>query len=118
MRYGCFVSDERPAWRKQLEQSFAELEALGKQVGSKLGEAAKDASHEAKKAWHELEPRLHELRTKVEGQLQDRSASASASQVGSQIGSKLREVGSDAAEQLEGVVAELRSSLKALRDKL
>lgn len=106
------VSDERPAWRKQLEQSFAELEVLGKQVGSKLGEAAKDASHEAKKAWHELEPRLTELRTRVEGQLQD------PSQVGSQLGNKLREVGSDAAEQLEGMVTELRSSLKALRDKL
>jgi ElaB/YqjD/DUF883 family membrane-anchored ribosome-binding protein len=114
------VSDERPAWRKQLEQSFAELEALGKQVGSTLGEAAKDASHEAKKAWHELEPRLHELRAKVEGKLQEHGQSPShvGSQLGSQLGTKLREVGSDAAEQLEGMVAELRSSLKSLRDKL
>jgi len=92
------VSDETPEWRKQLEQSFAELEALGKQVGGKLREAAKEASHEAKDAWHELEPRIGEVRTKVE--------------------SKLREVGGEATEQLEGMVAELRSSLETLRRKL
>jgi ElaB/YqjD/DUF883 family membrane-anchored ribosome-binding protein len=92
------VSDERPAWRKQLEQSLAELETLGKQIGSKLGEAAKDASHEAKEAWQKLEPRIGEVTT--------------------QVGSKLRETTSEAAEQLEGMVTELRSSLKALRDKL
>ncbi len=87
------VSDDRPAWRKQLEQSFAEIEALGRQVGSTLG-----ASHEAKEAWHKLEPRIEHVRGQVEG--------------------KLREVGGEAAEHLEGVVAELRSSLEALRKKL
>jgi ElaB/YqjD/DUF883 family membrane-anchored ribosome-binding protein len=92
------VSDERPAWRKQLEQSLVELETLGKQIGSKLGEAAKDASHEAKEAWQKLEPRIGEVTT--------------------QVGGKLHEVTSEAAEQLEGMVTELRSSLKALRDKL
>lgn len=92
------VSDERPAWRKQLEQSLAELETLGKQIGSKLGEAAKDASHEAKEAWHKLEPRIGEVTT--------------------QVGGKLREASGEAQQQLEGMVSELRTSLKALRDKL
>lgn len=96
------VSDERPAWRKQLEQSLAELETLGKQIGSKLGEAAKDASHEAKDAWQKLEPRIGEVTT----------------QVGGQIGNKLREASGEAQQQLEGMVTELRASLKALRDKL
>lgn len=96
------VSDERPAWRKQLEQSLTELETLGKQIGSKLGEAAKDASHEAKDAWHKLEPRIGEVTTQVSGQL----------------GTKLREASGEAQLQLEGMVAELRASLKALRDKL
>jgi ElaB/YqjD/DUF883 family membrane-anchored ribosome-binding protein len=92
------VSDDKPAWRKQLEQSFAEIEALGRQVGSTLGGAAKEASHEAKEAWHKLEPRIEHVRGQVEG--------------------KLREVGGEAAEHLEGMVAELRSSLEALRKKL
>ena len=96
--YGSGVSDERPAWRKQLEQSLAELESLGKQIGTKLGDAAKDASQEAKEAWRKLEPRIGE--------------------VTSQVGGKLREAKGEAAEQLEGMVSELRSSLKALRDKL
>jgi ElaB/YqjD/DUF883 family membrane-anchored ribosome-binding protein len=92
------VSDERPAWRKQLEQSLSELETLGKQIGSKLGEAAKDASQEAKEAWRKLEPRIGEVTT--------------------QVGGKLHETTGEAAKHLEGMVSELRSSLKALRDKL
>jgi len=114
------VSDDRPAWRKQLEQSFAELEALGKQVGSKLGDAAKDASHEAQDAWldawRKLEPRLGELRTKVQEQVG--GSIPSPDHVTDQVKTKLREVRSEAVEQLEGMVAELRSSLKALRDEL
>jgi ElaB/YqjD/DUF883 family membrane-anchored ribosome-binding protein len=96
------VSDERPAWRKQLEQSLAELETLGTQVASKLGDVAKDAgaeaAHEAKKAWHKLEPRIGEVRDRLRDELRD--------------------AGGEAAKQLEGMVAELRSSLKTLRDKL
>jgi ElaB/YqjD/DUF883 family membrane-anchored ribosome-binding protein len=92
------VSDDKPAWRKQLEQSFAELEALGKQVAGKVGHAAKDAGHEAKEAWRKLEPRIGEVQVQVRDKLQDATG--------------------EAVEQLEGMVAELRSSLKSLRDRL
>lgn len=92
------MTDERPAWRKQLEHSLSELETLGKQIGSKLGDAAKDASQEAKEAWRKLEPRIGEVTT--------------------QVGGKLHEATGEAAKQLEGMVSELRTSLKALRDKL
>jgi hypothetical protein len=98
----------------QLEQSLAELETLGKQIGSKLGEAAKDASHEAKKAWHELEPRIGEVTTQVGGKLHE----AFGAREGDDHEGPLARATGEAAKQLEGIVSELRSSLKALRDKL
>ena len=108
------VSDERPAWRKQLEHSLAELETLGKQIGSKLGEAAKDASHEAKEAWQKLEPRIGEVENQVGSKLRE----TFGPREGHEGESPLERVSSEVTEQIDNMVTELRSSLKALRDKL
>lgn len=88
------MSEQEPAWRKQLEHSLTELKTMGEQVGQQLGGAAKEVSEDAKEAWKKLEPRLGEAEV------------------------KLREATDDAVDQLKGMFGELKNSLRSLRDSL
>jgi hypothetical protein len=92
--------DAEPAGdiRTHLEATLRDLKALGTEIGRQVGASAKGATREvsedAKAAWAKLEPQLHAAEKELRG--------ATDAAVG----------------QLKGLFADLRASLRSLRERV